>query len=67
MSYLLGTGAACSPRTRDSRSGCGGRTVRTGMRWQVTPDAVFAVEATRRGDEAGDADNEVRMRTAVRF
>ena len=45
----------------------GSRTVRTGMRWQVTPDAVFGVEASHRGDEASEGDHEVRVRTAIRF
>ena len=45
----------------------GSRTVRTGMRWQVTPDAVFGLEATRQTSDAGEGANEVRLRAALRF
>ena len=45
----------------------GRRTVRTGMRWQVTPNAVFGLEATRQTSDAGEADNEARLRAALRF
>ena len=45
----------------------GTRTMRTGMRWQVAPDAVFGLEGTQRADSAGEGDNEVRLRAALRF
>ena len=45
----------------------GARTMRTGTRWQLTPDAVFGLEGTRRADSAGEGENEVRLRAAVRF
>ena len=45
----------------------GNRTVRTGTRWWLGPDVVVALEATRQTNGTGDADNEVRLRVAVRF
>ena len=45
----------------------GTRTMRTGMRWQVAPDAVFGLEGTQRADSAGEGDNEVRLRAELRF
>ena len=45
----------------------GHRTVRTGSRWQLGPDAVVSVEATRQASDASEADNEVRLRAALRF
>ena len=45
----------------------GTRTMRTGMRWQVAPDAVFGLEGTQRASRAGEGHNEVRLRAALRF
>ena len=45
----------------------GARTMRTGTRWQLTPDAGFGLEGTRRADSAGEGENEVRLRAALRF
>ena len=45
----------------------GNRTVRTGTRWQVSPDATLGLEATRQASDAGEADNEVKLRAALRF
>ena len=64
---LPGNRGVLTPYAGLTLGDAGSRTVRTGMRWQVTPDAVFGVEATRRGDETGDAANGVRIRAAVRF
>ena len=52
---LPGNRGVLTPYAGLTLGDAGSRTVRTGMRWQVTPDAVFGVEATRRGDETGDA------------
>ena len=41
--------------------------MRTGTRWQLGPDAVLGLEATRQTSDAGEADNEVRLRAALRF
>ena len=43
------------------------RTIRTGMRWQVAPDARFGLEGTQRADSAGEDVNEIRLRAALRF
>ena len=45
----------------------GNRTVRTGTRWQLGPDAVLGLEATRQASDAGEADNQLTMRIALRF
>ena len=45
----------------------GNRTVRTGTRWQLGPDAVVALEGSRQTSDAGEAANEVRLRVALRF
>ena len=45
----------------------GNRTVRTGARWQLTPDAVVGVEATRQASDAGEGANEVNLRAGLRF
>ena len=45
----------------------GNRTVRTGTRWQLGPDTVVSVEATRQTSDAGEGANEVRLRAALRF
>ena len=41
--------------------------MRTGARWQLGPDAVVGVEATRQASDAGEADNQVMLRAALRF
>ena len=43
------------------------RTMRTGSRWQLNPDTVVGVEATRQGTDATEDANEVRLRAALRF
>ena len=45
----------------------GTRTMRTGMRWQVAPNAIFGLEGTQRADSASEGHNEVRLRAALRF
>ena len=45
----------------------GNRAMRTGARWQLTPDAVVGVEATRQTSDAGEGANEVKLRAALRF
>ena len=41
--------------------------MRAGARWQLSPDTVVSVEATRQASDASEANNEVRLRAAVRF
>ena len=43
------------------------RTLRTGARWQLNPDAVLGLEATRQTSDAAEAENEVRLRATIRF
>ena len=45
----------------------GARTARTGTRWKLGPDAVVGLEATRQASGAGEADNELMLRGALRF
>ena len=45
----------------------GSRAVRTGARWQVGPDAVLGLEDTRQTNDAGEVDNLVILRLALRF
>ena len=45
----------------------GNRTVRTGTRWQLGPDAVVALEGSRQASDAGEADNQLMLRVALRF
>ena len=45
----------------------GTRTARTGARWQLTPDAVVGVETTRQASDAGEANNQLMLRAALRF
>ena len=44
----------------------GGRSVRTGARWQVGADAVFGLEGTRQTSDAGGAGNQLMLRVALR-
>ena len=45
----------------------GNRTMRTGTRWQLNPDAVFGLEVTRQTGGADEAEIDVRLRAALRF
>ena len=39
----------------------------TGARWQVGPDAMLALEGTRRTSDARETDNQLMLRAALRF
>ena len=41
--------------------------MRTGVRWQVGPDAVLGLEGTRQTSDPGEADNQLMPQLAVRF
>ena len=41
--------------------------MRTGTRWQFNPDTVISVEATRQATDAGEGDNQLKLRAALRF
>ena len=45
----------------------GNRTMRTGTRWQLNPETVVSVEATRQASDASEPANELRLRAALRF
>ena len=45
----------------------GDRTVRAGTRWQLGPDVVVGLVATRQASDAGEAANELMLRAALRF
>ena len=66
--YGVGVGhGVLTPYAGLTLGDAGSRTVRTGMRWQVTPDAVLGLEATRQTSDAAEAANEARLRAALRF
>ena len=44
-----------------------GTRVRTGTRWQLSPNTVVGLEATRQTSDASEPDNQVRLRAALRF
>ena len=41
--------------------------MRTGARWQLGPDTVVWVEATRQASDAGEGTNQLMLRAALRF
>ena len=43
------------------------RTMRTGARWQVGPDAALGLEGTRQTNDAREGDNQLMLRIALRF
>ena len=45
----------------------GSRTMRTGARWQVGPDAALGLEGTRQTNDAREGDNQLMLRIALRF
>ena len=56
-----------TPYTGMTLGDAGARTMRIGTRWQLNPDTVVSVEATRQASDASEADNQVRLRAALRF
>ena len=49
-------------------AGAGNRTVRAGTRWQLGPNAVLNLEATRQtSGDGGEGDNQLMLRAALRF
>ena len=66
--YGVGVGhGVLTPYAGLTLGDAGSRTVRTGTRWQLGPDIVVGLEATRQTSDAGEADNEARLRAALRF
>ena len=64
---LPGSRGVLTPYAGLTLGDAGNRTVRTGTRWQVSPDATFGLEATRQASDAGEADNRLMLRAALRF
>ena len=64
---LPGSRGVLTPYAGLTLGDAGSRTVRTGTRWQLGPDTVVGVEATRQTSDAGEGASEVRLRAALRF
>ena len=64
---LPGSRGVLTPYAGLTLGEAGARTMRTGTRWQLSPDTVVSVEATRQASDAGETANEVRLRAALRF
>ena len=64
---LPGSRGALTPYVGMTLNDGGNRTVRTGTRWRLGPDVVVGLEGTRQSTDAGEADNEVRLKAALRF
>ena len=64
---LPGNRGVLTPYAGMTFGDAGERTVRTGTRWQLGPDAVLGLEGSRQASDAGEADNELRLRAALRF
>ena len=45
----------------------GARTVRSGTRWQLGPDAVVGLEGSRQASDLAEAANQLMLRIALRF
>ena len=63
---LPGNRGVLTPYAGMTLGDAGNRTVRGGTRWQLNPDTIVSVEATRQAS-AGEADNQLILRTALRF
>ena len=57
--------SAESVKAMASRSG-DATSLRAGTRWQLNPDTIVSVEATRQAS-AGEADNQLMLRAGLRF
>ena len=64
---LPGNRSVLTPYAGMTFGDAGERTLRTGTRWQLGPDAVLGIEGSRKASDAGEADNEVRLKAALRF
>ena len=64
---LPGNRGVLTPYAGMTLGDAGARTMRTGARWQLGPDTVVGLEATRQASDAGEAANQVRLRAALRF
>ena len=64
---LPGNRGVLTPYAGMTLGDAGARTVRTGTRWQLARDAVLGLEGTRQASEAGETDNQLMLRIALRF
>ena len=64
---LPGNRGVLTPYAGVTLGNAGTRTLRTGTRWQLGPDTVVGLEATRQASDAGETTNQVRLRAALRF
>ena len=64
---LPGNRGVLTPYAGLTLGDAGNPTVRTGTHWQVNPDATFGLEATRQASDAGEPDNQLMLRAALRF
>ena len=64
---LPGNRGVLTPYAGVTLGDAGARTMRTGARWQLSPDVVVGLEATRQASDASAGANEVRLRAALRF
>ena len=64
---LPGNRGVLTPYAGMTLGDAGARTMRTGTRWQLGPDVVVGLEATRQASDGGEAANQVMLRAALRF
>ena len=64
---LPGNRGVLTPYAGVTLGDAGSRTMRTGARWQLGPDAVLGLEGTRQSSQTGETASEVRLRAALRF
>ena len=64
---LPGSRGMLTPYAGVTFGDAGARRMRTGTRWQLTPDALLALEASRQASDASEADSELLLRLAVRY
>ena len=64
---LPGNRGVLTPYAGMTLGDAGHRAMRTGTRWQVSPDATFGLEATRQASDTAEADNQLMLRIALRF
>ena len=64
---LPGNRGVLTPYAGVTLGDAGNRTVRTGTRWQLGPDVVVGLEATRQTSDAAETDNQLTLRAALRF
>ena len=64
---LPGNRGVLTPYAGMTLGDAGARTTRIGTRWQLGPDVVVGLEATRQASDASEGANELRLRAALRF